>query len=330
MKNELVIAWCREDIDWVQKAVAHFDQIIIYSKCNTPPSPVVLSLLSSEASEESHFHYFFSLFRSSSQHSATVLMESLANVGACDHTYLHHITAHWDSLAEWTVFYKGFQEDSCPASTLLPVTSSIQRNGFFCCPGHHSPRATKLQMSKGFKLRNYEQQHHKGSLEVFHQYDGTMGQWVTSLFGEEIADRLFDNGPHFCFGGYFSVNRTVLLSHSFLVYKTLMWQMSHPLEEIDHYVERLWSPLFRSDPIECNSTGRGVKREYDELEMEKEWRVKFKKLRRNDVVLWRNVGQKPPPRKRLSLAFKVFIALLCFLWLAFVVSLFYIVCAASE
>jgi len=38
----------------------------------------------------------------------------LPNIGREAHTYLHHICAYWDSLADWTVFCQGNPFDHCP------------------------------------------------------------------------------------------------------------------------------------------------------------------------------------------------------------------------
>ena len=97
--TQLVVSWCIESISWLEEELPHFDSVYLYSKCEAHLSlPLSSPLLSS----------------------TKVKVFPLPNIGMCDHTYLHHITHHWDTLANWTVFYKGILEKKCPPRDILP------------------------------------------------------------------------------------------------------------------------------------------------------------------------------------------------------------------
>ena len=326
-QRELVVAWCNENIDWVVDQMKFFDRISVYSKCHAQLTPSLHSLNSSSSS--SPLQKFLLLQQSNPP---SLHIETLPNVGVCDHTYLHHITTRWNSLAEWTVFYKGYDESDCPSHTLLPHTSIVKEKGFFCCPGHHSMRREGLSLWREFKMKYHKPAHHRvvpshGRFETYHGMRGTMGEWVDAMFGRETADRLFE-GRKFCFGGYFSVSRSVIQRHSFWVYESMKRQQAHPLEEIDHYIERLWSSLFRSDRIACEGEGVGdwereegvIEREYKEEEMEREWREMFKLKKKVDERVMKR------RRARLSWVGVALFVFLSFLWLLFVCTLGWFAC----
>jgi hypothetical protein len=167
--TELVVAWCREDIEWVSAAATSFDHVIIYSKCHmTPPT----SLL----------------------HRHNIHFETLPNVGVCDNTYLTHILTRWDNLAYWTVFYKGFESGKCHAADLIPRDLSIIANvtGLKCCGDHEGIVKKSLQKHPGFTLLSHRPFHNGAKGERYVAYgNGTMGHWAAHTFGTKNALSLF-------------------------------------------------------------------------------------------------------------------------------------------
>ena len=202
-----------------------FDHVIVYSKCNGDPPPHLL--------EENNLN-----------------MEVLPNVGVCDHTYLHHIVTNWESLAHWTVFYKGFEEKKkCTATEMIrPDMESYPH--LFCCRGNDGPVRKHLQFTPAFHLHHHVSVHNKARSDYV-TANKTMGQWAAATFGYANALRLFSFGPQFCHGGYFAASRHTIHRHPISVYEAMIIQQVHMLEEVDHYIERTWDALFRMPRLEC-------------------------------------------------------------------------------
>jgi hypothetical protein len=186
----------------------------------------------------------------------------------CDHTYLTHILSHYDTLAEWTVFYKGRHEPFCPPLSLLPpplssplstptptsTLLSLHANvsQFICCNGHDAKVHKILQPGGRFRMLEYSPRYNPAGHHRFHRYNGTMGNWTAKTFGSKNARYLFSLGPRFCFGGYFAAPRHLIHKHPKELYWSMIIQQQYALEEVDHFIERLWALLFQSDRIECH------------------------------------------------------------------------------
>jgi hypothetical protein len=170
--TELVVAWCREDIEWVSAAATSFDHVIIYSKCGMSPPTSLL-------------------------HRHSIHFEDLPNVGVCDNTYLTHILTRWDNLANWTVFYKGYDERKCHAVEMIPrdprsIEYTEEGTGLKCCDGNDGIVVERLQMRPGFKLPSHTSAHNAANGERYVVYhNGTMGHWAAHTFGTKNALSLF-------------------------------------------------------------------------------------------------------------------------------------------
>ena len=223
-RTELVIAWCGESIEWVTSAAKAFDHVIVYSKCDGVPPPQLL--------EEKN-----------------VNMTTLPNVGVCDHTYLHHIVANWETLALWTVFYKGFQEKKCHPSTLVRHNMETYLR-LLCCDGNDGLVGKNFLFTPTFQLFRYTSAHNAARSNFFTS-NKTMGQWAASTFGYANSLQLFSFGPKFCHGGYFAAPRHLIHRHPISVYEAMKIQQVHTLEEVDHYIERTWDALLKMHRMEC-------------------------------------------------------------------------------
>jgi hypothetical protein len=227
---ELVVSWCQEDISWVTNTslVSGFKTIFLYSKCNASlPFPV-----------KKYPH---------------IRLETLPNIGNCDHTYLHHILSHWFTLAAETVFYKGRLDEECPPSDLIRSGDS-DSDKLVCCKGNDELTNKDNQFREGFKMRLYLTRNNPIVHEKFFRYRGNLGRFLTHLVGKDNAKQLFATGRDFCYGGYFSLPAHVIHRHSAAMYEALIFEQKHPREEVDHYIERLWTPLSRSAGIYCRDT----------------------------------------------------------------------------
>jgi hypothetical protein len=215
---ELVVARCQENVLWLTSSSPHFDSVTLYNKCSAPtrlplPLPSNLQIVKTR------------------------------NIGSCDYTYLHHITTHWHSLAEWTVFYKGTFESRCPPHQMLRSAG----NPFLCCDGNFGDFDHGSHIT--FLIKNYRPTNHNVSEEM-RTFNGTMGKWMSYTFGKKNAHTLLEFGPNFCRGGYFMVHRDAIRKHPRSLYLAMM-QQTRVLEEVDHYIERTWAALFSSETLLC-------------------------------------------------------------------------------
>jgi hypothetical protein len=172
-------------------------------------------------------------------------------------------------------------------------------------------------MTPAFAIKRYTRQHHRQTTFPYHQYNGTMGDWAVALFGFSVAKHLFRNGPSFCYGGYFGASRVQIHRHSLFVYETLKRQQIHSDEEVDHFIERIWSSLFRSERIDCGASANYAsgRREYNVSEMEREWK---ELLGRQNYTSRHHRPRQPAEIPVKILAFVYFIILM---WFAFVIAL---------
>jgi hypothetical protein len=230
---ELVVSWCHEDISWITQSeiLSTFDAVFLYSKCNGSLPRVLES--------QTRFHF-----------------TTLPNVGNCDHSYIHHIITQWFSLADVTVFYKGREEERCPPVKLAAGES--RDGGLVCCRDHDELAIAKDQFREGFNLRVYRTKNNPILHERYHRYSGNLGSFLRHLFGHANAKELFLTGRDFCHGGYFAISSKVIRRHSIAVYEAMILQQKFPREEVDHYIERLWTPLSRVPAIHCRDTSVDV------------------------------------------------------------------------
>jgi hypothetical protein len=249
MTSELVVAWCREDLSWLEASLPLFTHTTVYSKCESP-LPQFIRRRNANNNNISSSSSFSSSF------SSRLHVEAIANVGSCDRAYLHHITLHWRTLAEHTVFYKATVDPLCAPSQL--TSSSTEPNVTFrCCDNRVFSGEGGNRMSRDFVRKRHHITHHTGEPMKFHKYiglHGTMGHWVDVTFGRTNADALFAFGPKFCFGGYFAAHRDAIRRQSVLVYEVMRAQQHFPNEEVDHYIERLWHAILKAPPIHCEES----------------------------------------------------------------------------
>ena len=169
--SELVIAWCEEDIQWITSIASSFGHVMIYSKCQGKLPPSLLKI-------------------------RNLHVDVIPNVGVCDNTYLHHIITRWTYLANWTVFYKGFEEKRCPAVHLVPINLNhlnvIDCDHLFCCPFARNQTIRVLnQFLPSFSLPMHISAHNKAKGQYIAYGNGTMGDWAAKTFGVKNSQNLF-------------------------------------------------------------------------------------------------------------------------------------------
>ena len=75
-----------------------------------------------------------------------------------------------------------------------------------------------------------------------------------AIFGVpvDVESQNLAYGPGFCYGGYFSAPRSVIHRQPITVYEAMYRQQKYLLEEVDHYIERMWTAVLREEqPILC-------------------------------------------------------------------------------
>jgi hypothetical protein len=218
---DLVIAYYKEDLDWLAKYKDRpFRKIFIYTKgAEHPVSPL------------------------------PYIEKKLPNIGRCDHTYLYHIVHNYDDMATVTIFTTG----STGAITHKRNKFQFVIDKVFTT--HDTVfRGHRLKSIKetfqDFKLdswqatdSNNQEDHVKDKL-----YPARMRpfkQWYEKTFPDIEIN-------FFSYGGVFAVSKQHIHNRSKASYIRLMNQFpKHSNPEIGHYFERAWLAVFYPIPDKC-------------------------------------------------------------------------------
>jgi hypothetical protein len=206
--TELIIAYCKEDISWISNYIDKFDLITVYKKCNQPVDII----------------------------SDKVRVIDLPNIGSCDYAYLTYIIDRYDTLPNTLVFTKG----SRPPDTSVRTFDCSRNNDI------DTYKKFKKISVKHYSFSNpVHKEMSKASAYVPSQY-ANIGEWIEN--SNFLSEDLFKNKVHtIIYGGVFSVSKDQILKHPKELYEDLRNQQTHQQEEVDHFIERSWGPLFCSD-----------------------------------------------------------------------------------
>ncbi len=197
---ELVIAHYHESLNWLRRVPATI-QKTIYSKAETPPI--------------------------TSQH-------TLPNVGREAHTYLHHITTQYDSLADYTIFCQGKPFDHAYDfhATLRNLATGLLPDKPFVWLGH---------------------------IIDTDSFDGKLfGEWSKNTAGEGLDLAGFHQGlfgtkgPQeypFVLGAQFIVTRELVQSHPLAFYQKAL-ELTKTFPNAPHGYERMWDRFFGVEGID--------------------------------------------------------------------------------
>eukprot|EP00951_Prasinocladus_malaysianus_P037880 scaffold410533_cov18-Prasinocladus_malaysianus.AAC.2 len=244
----LVVAYCHKNISWIRPQVKdlaqagfHVKSIHIYSKCNNPISDELLP--------------------------PGAVVETLPNVGRCDHTYLYHLAQHpATALQSITIFAKDAAYRRPHASLKELVITAMHNNFGFACgqkpptfqnKGGESFSVTNWYLSRRLKalsLRAYKSGSSPGSNSHFKapkEHRG-LGAWLRSVdaMQPETYRQLFSPPAlPFCFGGIFAVRRknAEIVKPEGWAKLEVALSRGDNIEE-GHYMERLWALLFSKPP----------------------------------------------------------------------------------
>tara|TARA_B100001094_G_C18171660_1_gene795482 strand:- start:778 stop:1704 length:927 start_codon:yes stop_codon:yes gene_type:complete len=216
--EELVIAYCSEDISWIPKYVDKYKLITIYNKCG----------LDIEFDEN--------LQRKN------IKIITTPNIGSCDYAYLSYIIDRYDDLPDFVEFTKGSLE---PLRRYHMCSDCIEkRNGknmFF-----HPPERTAWENIKNFSVKDYKFSWNTSSkyqdMEWKPSGYDNMGEWVEDT--PYLSPKLWkDQDCNIIFGGQFGAVKEQILMTPRIVWEELRSQQTHAREEVDHFIERTWRPL---------------------------------------------------------------------------------------
>lgn len=165
-----------------------------------------------------------------------IRITQLENIGSCDYAYLYHIIHHWDDLGDVITFGKG--------------SNSKKKYRFY----HFDP--TKKRWTKEFKkVINFKHLDHQFGnhphlkIPFIKSNYKNMGEWLKTVSrGLEV----FKTGQTIVYGGYFTARRKDIKRHGKEIYESMMKQQKYPNEEVDHFIERLWGPIFTTNESRLN------------------------------------------------------------------------------
>jgi hypothetical protein len=201
--TELVVARYNEDLSWVGvMAHAHPMKVSVYNKGTPFPK-----------------------------------CHNLPNVGREAHTYLHHITERWDTLADWTVFTQADPEPHTTAEEFLtlfpPSVAGIRGIKHFRLDGELKEDgriAWQCSPTWFSKVESGEIGISEWSLvEFFNKFLGPVDLSKVVYYG----------------GAIFAVSKANICRHPRSFYQSLLATVDHHIHpEEAHYLERAWHCIF--------------------------------------------------------------------------------------
>ena len=223
-ERELVIAFCSEDASWVDEWAPFYHRVTVYSKCG----------------------------RNLSFQSPNVEVLFLANIGACDHAFLTYVVTRYDNLPGRVSFSKGVEH-----GLLLVTDPRLDTKFYIEC------RRTRNQEGGGggeeeeeggsgaddllkFNLSDYRFSNNPSDREelrfVRSGYQN-LGEWVdlATLLTREMFRESYKS---IRLAGWFSASREQIRNMPVRVYDNLLRQQKFANEEVGHYIERSWGPMF--------------------------------------------------------------------------------------
>jgi hypothetical protein len=244
---EIVVARYNENLHWLQEIIdttSQFDlKITIYNKGNTP---AIIQF-------PEHDEKFLDRYRINK---SRVRVVQLANVGVCDHTYLHHIVSRYDSLATTTLFVPASAYDDINKRPRLQVlmqsfifamktgqetTSVISIPDIFRDAYVNFSRTKQVDMYECTDARNRDgnQSIRKATIRPF-------GKWYDAHLKSYLGD-----AKNVTLKGMFLVGRTKLRERPLEMYTKLLDMVStHRFPEESHYIERSWHAIINPNSKE--------------------------------------------------------------------------------
>lgn len=213
--EELVIAFCSEDISWIQKYVDKYKLITIYNKCGLD------------------IEFDKNLNRKN------IKIINTPNIGSCDYAYLSYIIDRYDNLPDFVEFTKGSLEPLrryhiCSDCSLKPKKNFLQKD------------LSAWETIKNFYVNDWKFSWNKDNkyqdMEWKPSGYNNMGEWIEDT--PYLSPKLWkDQDCNIILGGQFGAIKEQILMTPRIVWEELRSQQTHAREEVDHFIERTWRPL---------------------------------------------------------------------------------------
>ena len=227
--KHLVVSRFNEQLEWMQGLpLEHFDRVFIYNKGKDD----------------------LNLDGCTSRCKETHQVIKLPNVGKCDHTYLHHIIAHYYDLPDVTVFLPGCCDDEVKwFNAIVTVTVALTRgDSMFVCHeykegvrAHFFPLYMDTYASRDKRNRNddHEQEAQKTLAQQLQPSPvRPYGIWYAMHFPNTEVH-------HVAYFGIFAASKQHIHNRDFDGYVSLYkYVNTHANPEVGHYMERSWLAVF--------------------------------------------------------------------------------------
>jgi hypothetical protein len=224
---DLVVARYKEPLDWLDAYKGTpFRRIYIYNKSESPVE--------------------------CPKWQTACNVESLPNVGVCDHTYLYHILKVYDdpTLADMTVFLPASAASSSMKKNKIQKILDAAKAGKASMSGykaHDNPADDKLG-GPSFHLDEWKVSDAKNrdagaDFQLVKANPRPFGAWYAKFFPGERMETV-------SLMGMFGVTRDMILSNPESLYKSLIATVERDkFPEAAHYMERSWGTLFRPEQL---------------------------------------------------------------------------------
>ena len=202
-KRELVIAMCKEDVDWINEHASDYALVTVYKKCDTAVD-----------------------FKA-----PNIKVIHIDNIGSCDYAYLSYVIERYETLPEFVEFAKG----STPPETHFHDCKvcktgnlkSFDRLMSFHLENHEFAHAS----NKNDGLDNWHGSGYKN-----------LGAWIDST-DFLTRDLYKNNFCNIVYGGHFHSTREQIQKSPKKIWEQLRNFQKYKREEVDHFIERTWRVL---------------------------------------------------------------------------------------
>jgi len=222
---EIVVARYNEDVSWLNEYPFKCYRQIIYNK---GPLPAQCG------------------------DSVRCVVETLPNVGRCDHTYLHHITSKYSSLANVTVFLSGSVQ---AVSWKKPIVDELMRLVNIKNDSVLLTISTPARLPEQFEYfdvtsyRSSDPSNRNLNRNASMQLcpERPFGNWYRKNF-----PKLPPTLPVIMWGSLFAMSREDIQQHSLDYYANLRDYLdTHQNPECGHYFERSWGAVFYPNSLKA-------------------------------------------------------------------------------